>query len=305
MKSSETTHRITLSDAPTEEEVAIIQKSLEKYNREQTNGECDQPGIEINLVLKDNRGRVVGGVIACTVLRVMHLDLLWVAKQYRKLGYGAELVLEAERIGKEKGCITSQTMSFSFQAPGFYQKIGYEVLGIYDGYPDGITEYVLMKRLQPRHQTRFEEDRVHGDNDSGRFLLTKDVSKEDMRIVHAGLGDYIDEQIGAGRKEIRIQLVLKDTKGQVIGGLLAWTAIRNMVLDHLWLDERHRGLGLGKMLVMEAERIAQENGCIACQTYSFSFQAPEFFEKLGYEAFAISDGYPDPVKEYYWIKKFK
>ncbi len=78
-----------------------------------------------------------------------------------------------------------------------------------------------------------------------------------------------------------------------------------MYIEHLWLDERYRGLGYGKKLMTEAERIAQENECIASQTWCLSFQAPEFFQKLGYEAFGISDGYPDPIKEYYFIKKFK
>lgn len=307
MKGANYSDRFTFSEAPTEKETAVIQQGLEDYNREQTNGAYAEPGIGIGLVLKDPQGTVVGGIEASTTYRVMHLDALWVAEAYRKLGFGAELVLAAERIGKAKGCITSQTMSFSFQAPGFYQKIGYEVLGIYDGYPHSITEYVLMKRLQLPNQTPIEKNRMRRDGDAGQFLITETATKEDMRIVHMGLGSSVDEHIGDERDNpgIGIRLVIKDHAGAVIGGLLAWTTIRNMILDYLWLDEGYRGLGLGKALMMEAERMAQESGCIACQTHSFSFQAPEFFQKLGYEAFGISDGYPHPVRGYYLVKKFR
>jgi GNAT superfamily N-acetyltransferase len=304
MESGDRSNQFTFSDTPTEVEVNLIQERLEEYNREQTSGEYDEPGIEVNLVVKDVEGSVVGGVNASTMLRVMHLEALWVADEYRKLGYGSELVLAAERIGFEKGCITSQTWSLSFQAPGFYQKIGYEVLGVYDGYPDGITETVLMKRLPPHDDARLEGHGMRSDSPSRRFSITQDVTEEEMKIVHAGLGRYVDEQIGDKRDGTRIELVIRDPTDDVIGGLLAFITMSNLIIEHLWVDERHRGLGLGRKLMMKAERIAKENGCIAAQTYALSFQAPEFFRKLGYEAFGFSDGYPDPVKEYYFIKRF-
>jgi len=305
MKNSDRT-QVTFSDSPTEEEVKLIEKGLEDYNREQTNGKLDDPGIEINLVLKDDEGNVVGGLGVSTVLRVMHLEVFWVAKEYRKLGYGRELVLEAERIGREKGCILSHTWTFSFQAPEFYEKIGYELVAIYDGYPDGITEHIFRKRLQRHDQSPVESKRMRGDGDSGRFSITENATKEEMRIVGAGLNKHVKEQIGKERlgSGVEIRLVVKDQE-KVVGGLLAWMPLMNMTIEHIWLDEGYRGLGYGSKLMLEAEKIAQEHGCIACLTYSFSFQAPGFFQKLGYETFGIDDGYPDPIEEHYLIKKFE
>jgi ribosomal protein S18 acetylase RimI-like enzyme len=226
----------------------------------------------------------------------MYLETLWVADEYRKRGYGRDLVLAAERAGFENGCITSQTWSLSFQAPGFYQRIGYEVLGIYDGYPDGITESVLGKRIQPHQRGCLEEN--------GQFSITDDVTEAEMNIVYAGLGRYVDEQIGNQRDGIGVKLVIRDSTDDVIGGLLAFTTMRNLVIELVWLDERYRGRGLGRKLLLEAERIAKDNGGIAVQASALSFQSPEFFRRMGYTVFGISDGYPDPVKEYYLIKKF-
>lgn len=305
MKSSDPSHPFSFSNTPTEQEVKFIQQRLEEHNRAQTNGAYDEPGIEINLALRDLLGNVVGGINASTMLRVMHLEALWVAEEYRKLGYGRDLVLATERIGFEKGCITAQTWSLSFQAPGFYQKIGYEVLGVYDGYPDGITETVLTKRLQPHEQAALEGSGIPGDGHSRPFTITDDVTEKEMQVVHAGLGRYVDEQIGDMRDGIPIHLAISDPAERVIGGLLAFTTISNMILEHVWVDERYRGQGLGRKLVLKAERIARENACIATQTYALSFQNPGFFCRMGYEAFGVSDGYPAPVQETYFIKRFK
>jgi ribosomal protein S18 acetylase RimI-like enzyme len=63
------------------------------------------------------------------------------------MGYGKELVSKAEHIAKERGCISAQTFSYSFQAPEFYQKLGYEIFGIIDDYPNGIKKYFLKKKF--------------------------------------------------------------------------------------------------------------------------------------------------------------
>ncbi len=303
MNRDHSTARLTLSDSPTEEEVDLIHARLEQYNRQQTNGEYDEPGAEIGLVLKSPEGTVIGGITAGTIFRVMHLEAFWVSKEHRKQGHGSRLVLQAEQIGFEKGCVASQTQSFSFQAPGFYQKIGYQVLGIYDGYPDGITEYTLMKRLLPGLQS--VSGHVPVENASHPCSFREPVTPDDLKAVHAGLYWYVDEHVGAERDNpgITIKLVVKDGAGQVVGGLLAWTTIRNMILDDLWLDDAYRGRGLGTKLLLEAERIARNAGCLACQTYSFDFQAPGFFRKLGYQSYGVSDGYPHGVTEHYFIKR--
>jgi len=296
MHNTDCAQSLTLSDTPAERDIAFIRQRMAEYNRAQTNGEYDKPGIEINMILKDSQGKVIGGISASTQVRVMYLETLWVADEHRKRGYGRDLVLAAERVGFDKGCITSHTWTFSFSAPGFYQKISYEVLGIYDGYPDGITESVLGKRLEPHPRVGREEN--------GRFSIPEDMTEEEMDIVYAGLERHVAEQIGHKRDGIGIKLVIRDSANDVIGGLLAFTTIRNLVIELLWLDERYRGCGLGKKLILEAERIAKDNGCIAVQTSVLSFQSPEFFRRMGYTVFGMSDGYPDSVKEYYLIKKF-
>jgi len=137
----------TICADPVDDDMEQIHANVENDKRFHTHGEYDRPGIEINLLLKDSEGNVQGGVIASTVFRVMHLEVLWVADPYRRRGYGAQLVLGAEQLGLEGGCRTAQTWTFSFQGPQFYPTIGYKPIGVYDGYPNGITEHAFIKRL--------------------------------------------------------------------------------------------------------------------------------------------------------------
>lgn len=303
MNNRKHSNRFTITTKPSKEEIESIKKGLEEYNRKHPNGELDIPTPDISLVLKDKTGQIIGGVITSMLVGVMHLEVLWVDKNHRRKGYGRVLVLEAERIGKKRGYTAAQTWTFSFQAPEFYQSVGYKVLGIFDGYTGGITEYVLMKRLDTSYHTLHEANRQV----KAEFSISEDSSEESMNVLHTGLREYVLEHIGELRKKnpgIQVNLIIKNGEGQVIGGLNGSSILKALYIDQLWIDERYRGLGYGKELMMVAERIARKDGCISSLAMVYSFQSPEFFQKLGYKIFGVSDGYPKPIKEYYFIKKY-
>lgn len=303
MNNSTHSNRFTITTNPSKEEIEIVKKGLEEHNKQHPNGELDIPTPDISLILKDKVGQIIGGVITSMLVGVMHLEVLWVDKKHRRKGYGRALVLEAERIGKKKGYTASQTWTFSFQAPEFYQSIGYKVLGIFDGYIGDITEYVLMKRLDTNNHILSEANR----QEKTEFSIYEDSTEESMKVLQTGLHEYVLEHIGELRKKnpgIQINLILKNEEGQVVGGLNGSSILKAIYIDQLWIDERYRGQGYGKELMMAAERIAQKDGCISSLAMVYSFQSPEFFQKLGYEIFGVSDGYPKPIKEYYFIKKY-
>ena len=59
----------------------------------------------------------------------------------------------------------------------------------------------------------------HRDVRPGQLSITGDVTEKDMKTVHAGLGQYVDEQIGDKRNGIGIKLAIRDRTEDVIGGL--------------------------------------------------------------------------------------
>ena len=129
------------------EERQYVIRSLIGYNVEATHGLLRQPGISIDLLLKDDQGQVLGGIFCEAFLYCLYIDVLWVDERCRGLGYGRALMNEAERIAREHGCTFAHTCTFTYQAPDFYQHLGYRVFAVLDDYPEGIKEYFLKKKL--------------------------------------------------------------------------------------------------------------------------------------------------------------
>jgi len=286
---------------PTEDDVKEFQKGLEAYNMEKTNGEFNSPQPWLNLVLKDHEGKIVGGILTSTLYWSLYLEVLWVDNKYRGLGYGRHLVLAAQKLAKKNGCITSHVYTFSWQAPDFYQAVGYKLIATYEGYHGGITELILMKRLDTI------DDESAQKVDSTRFTISEDSTEESQTIVRKGLRSNFEKYVSDLMKEYPqtgYKLVIKNDDGQVIGGVNGYTIFGTMNVEALWVDEIYRGKGYGRDLLLHAEKLAKEKGCIAGQIACFSFQNLAFLKKQGYNSHGVSDGYPEEVKEYYLIRKF-
>ena len=130
-------NKFRIIENPTREEMKFITAGLERYNKKFPTGNLDIPTPDVSLILRNNNGEIVGGLITSMLNGVMHFESLWIEEKYRGKGYGRDLLLIAERIGKEKEYSGTQTWTFSFQAPEFYQNVGYNLVGIFDGYTRG------------------------------------------------------------------------------------------------------------------------------------------------------------------------
>ena len=70
----------------------------------------------------------------------------------------------------------------------------------------------------------------------------------------------------------------------------------------LWVSDDLRGQGIGRRLMETAEQEALSRGCKYVFVDTFSFQAPEFYRKLGYQkVFALTE-YPYTGARYYFTK---
>ena len=99
------------------------------------------------LVLRDAGGRLVGGLYAVLYWDWLFVDELWIDDAWRGKGLGSELLRRAETQARERGC--HSVWLDTFQALGFYEKLGYEVFGALDNYPADQRRSFLMKRLIP------------------------------------------------------------------------------------------------------------------------------------------------------------
>ncbi|MER7406579.1 GNAT family N-acetyltransferase [Streptomyces sp. NPDC000070] len=97
---------------------------------------------------------------------------------------------------------------------------------------------------------------------------------------------------------------VNDRDGALAGGLVGYTWATWLHVTYLWVDERHRGRGMGARLLSEAEHIAsRERGCHAARLETWDFQAPRFYEKQGYEVVCVVPDYPPGITEYTLTKR--
>lgn len=105
-------------------------------------------GQPLDVFAYDDQKQLIGGIICETYWGWLSIDYLWIAEQHRHSGLGSLLLLEAETIAIEnRDCRHAKVSSFSFQAPGFYQNLGYEIAGQLPDYPPGETLFWLHKNL--------------------------------------------------------------------------------------------------------------------------------------------------------------
>ncbi len=98
-------------------------------------------------VVRDAGDEMVGGLAAEARYGWLHIRLLWVNADRRGGGAGSVLLDAAERTAVEHGLLGLLTDTSSFQAPAFYTKRGFAVVGEVADLPPGHTTYYLAKRL--------------------------------------------------------------------------------------------------------------------------------------------------------------
>jgi GNAT superfamily N-acetyltransferase len=99
------------------------------------------------ITVRGRRGRLLGGLILESYWRESYIALLWLSDRARAQGYGSTLIREAERRARRRGSRLIHVNTYSFQAPGFYEKQGYRRFGSISGSPRGATKYFYVKRL--------------------------------------------------------------------------------------------------------------------------------------------------------------
>ena len=138
--------RIVVEEAPDADLRETIARPLKAYNVGKIGPLVQEP---LALLLKDpENGEIVGGVWAVSTFGWLAIDLLFVPERWRARGIGTALMKKTEEIAVKRGCFAIRLETSSFQAPGFYEKLGYSAYGKLEGYPDGYTHFYYVKSLK-------------------------------------------------------------------------------------------------------------------------------------------------------------
>lgn len=135
-----------------------------------------------------------------------------------------------------------------------------------------------------------------------KITYEADPSPEDIELLVEGLKSYNLTKVGVHERQ-SLTFFIRDAAGSITGGVHGNTGFGWLYISILWVKDLLRGKGCGTSLMEHAEREARERGCANAYLDTFSFQALEFYEKLGYTVFAELEDFPPGQSRYFLRKK--
>lgn len=89
----------------------------------------------------------VGAIVVQLFWGQLHIKYLFVEEKYRGQGIARQLMAHALDFGKKRGCQFAFVETMNFQAPEFYQKMGFVIEFSREGYAKNTTFHYLKKSL--------------------------------------------------------------------------------------------------------------------------------------------------------------
>jgi len=117
---------IVVTDTPEPRDAEVIVQGLSGFNTEHV-GASDRRTLAV--LVKDTAGNTVGGIGGNSSLGLLFIDLVYLPKALRGGGLGSRMLAMAEEEGRRRGCRSAVLYTLSFQAPDFYKRHGWRVMG--------------------------------------------------------------------------------------------------------------------------------------------------------------------------------
>lgn len=125
-------------------------------------------------------------------------------------------------------------------------------------------------------------DQSHVTEHPLKFDIVDDASAADIVRLEAHL-DAFNADVTRLSDARFLSVLLKDADGEIIAGLHGHTWGTMCEIKLLWIAEPHRKRGLGTGMLTAAVAEARRRGCRQIMLMTHSFQAPDFYEKHGFE----------------------
>ncbi len=124
---------------------ALVGAGLKGFNREATGVSDSRP---LTVAVRDPvSGELLGGAIGRSSLGLLFLDLFYLPAALRGAGTGSEILRRFEEEGRRRGCRSAVLYTISFQAPGFYERNGWQRFGEIPCDPPGTSRVFMTKTL--------------------------------------------------------------------------------------------------------------------------------------------------------------
>lgn len=128
-----------------------------------------------------------------------------------------------------------------------------------------------------------------------------DPTDQQLAEIERGLDEY-NAGAASARSVNRVRAVYIES-GNVVAGVDATAYWGKLHIRLLWVHPDHQSKGLGSQLMGWAEEQGRKLDCTSAMVDTMSFQAPEFYAKLGYRQFGLSEGYEGGASRLYFEKE--
>jgi ribosomal protein S18 acetylase RimI-like enzyme len=136
-----------------------------------------------------------------------------------------------------------------------------------------------------------------------KISIEEHPTQADLNVIERALIEH-NEARSEPRNYTPLIILLRNTEGQIVGGLRGLTVWGWLFISQLWVAEDFRDQDYGTKLMAAAEREAISRGCHAAYVDTFSFLALDFYRKVGYTVFGQLEDFPKGHTRYFLSKVF-
>lgn len=135
---------IKFTTQPDPHDIQTLGEGISSYAKEQRGHKPIEP---FGFFIRGENNQVWGGCNGNIGYDWIYIDQLWVHESLRGKGYGTKLMQAAEKLAKERGCVSAAVNTMDWEALGFYKKLGYQVEFERHGLAKNSIYYFLRKDL--------------------------------------------------------------------------------------------------------------------------------------------------------------
>jgi len=137
-------YNIAFEAHPKDEDLHVLTEGITDYAEQQRD---HKPIQQFAFFIRDEHQRIKGGCNGAMYYGCIYIDQLWVAKELRHQGFGSKLMLAAENLGKDNGCLFATVNTMEWEALDFYIQLGYEIEFQRRSFLQGAVLYLLRKNF--------------------------------------------------------------------------------------------------------------------------------------------------------------
>ena len=100
-------------------------------------------------IVEGQQSAVLGALTADVLCDWLYIDELWVSPEVRSAGLGSSLIKEAEAFARREKLQGIWLWTQSWQAEGFYKKLGYLEFTRFENFPRGHCRIGFRKAMPP------------------------------------------------------------------------------------------------------------------------------------------------------------